>query len=159
MRRAGFTLIELVLVLAILAMMAAFIAPALARSSRQRALDQEALRFLAVIDYGRNEAVSQGVAMAVYIDTASQSFGMEPASETSGLDVHKEFKLHPDLHFERVEGGSSKKSGRVLTFTPEGVMETGSFDSATIADKTGSAVRITRDSNSWGYEIAKGDTK
>ena len=159
MRRAGFTLIELVLVLAILAMMAAFIAPALAKSSRQRAMDQEALRLLAIVDFARNEAVSQGVAMAVYIDTTTQTFGMEPASESSGLDVHKEFKLHPDLRFERVEGGSSKKTGRVATFTPEGVMDTGSFDSATIADKTGGSITITRDSNSWGYEIAKGNTK
>jgi type II secretion system protein H len=159
MRRAAFTLVELVLVLAILAWMAAFIAPALAKSSRQRALDQEGMRIIATMEYARNEAVSTGVAMAVYVDTQAQSFGMEPASESSGVDVHKEFTLHPDLHFDAVEGGSSAKSGRVITFTPEGVAATGSVDSIGITDRTGANVRIVRDSNAWGYEIAKGATR
>ena len=69
MRRAGFTLIELMLVLAILAMMVALVAPALAKSSRARNLEQEALRLVALTEYARDEAVSQGVSMAVYVET------------------------------------------------------------------------------------------
>jgi len=159
MRRAAFTLIELVLVLAILAMMAAFVAPSLAKSSRQRTLDQEALRLIAVMEYARDEAISEGVAMAVYVDTQAGTYGMEPASEASGVDVRKEFTLHQDLHFEKIEGGALKKSGRIITFTPEGVTETGSVETVGITDLTGATTQVVRDAAAWGYEIAATKTR
>jgi len=44
-----------------------------------------------------------------------------------------------------------------MTFTPEGVIDPGSMDAVTIADRTGYKTRVVRDSNAWGYEVAKGD--
>ncbi len=159
MRRAGFTLIELMLVLAILAMMVALVAPALARSSRARNLEQEALRLVALTEYARDEAVSQGVSMAVYVDTQSQRYGMEPASGTSGVTVRKDFTVREDLHFEEPKTVSTsatpKKDGHVIIYNPEGVPESSSIDYLTITDQNGESKSVMRSADGYGYELAK----
>jgi type II secretion system protein H len=158
MRRAGFTLVELMLVLAILAMMVAFVAPALAKSSRARNLEQEALRFVALTELARDEAVSQGVTMAIFVEAQTQRYGMEPASATSGVVTRKDFTLHEDLHFEPVET-KSKKEGRVITFSPEGTPDVSSVDTIKITDKNGATRTIERETDGWGYQLAKEETK
>jgi type II secretion system protein H len=154
MRRAGFTLIELMLVLALLAMMVAIVAPKMARSSRARNLEQEALRFVALTEYARDEAVSQGVSMAIYVETQTQRFGMEPASGASGVEVRKEFTLHDDLHFEELKS-TSKKEGRVITYNPDGVPDAVSIDYVTITDRNGDSKSVMRSADGYGYELAK----
>ena len=158
MRQAGFTLVELILVLAILAMMVALVAPALAKSSRARNLEQEALQFIALTEYARDEAVSQGVEMAVFVEAQTQHYGIEPASGNSGVSLRKDFTLHEDLHFEPVEA-QSKKAGRIITFSPEGTPELTSVDSITIGDKNGLTRKIEKQADGWGYELAKEETK
>jgi type II secretion system protein H len=156
MRRAGFTLIELILVLAILAGMVAFVAPSLSRSSRARMLEQEALRLVAVTEMARSEAISQGVAMAVFVDAQSQAYGLEAASTGSGVEVRKEFTLEETLHFETVATTSSKQ-GRVITFTPEGVPTVESVEVITITDKSGAQRSVKRDDDGWGYLLEEED--
>ena len=155
---AGFTLVELILVLAILAMMVAFVAPALAKSSRARNLEQEALRFVALTEYARDEAVSQGVEMAIYVDVQAQKYGMEPASGTSGVQSRKDFTLHEDLHIEPVET-KSKKEGRAIIFSPEGTPEVSSVDSITFGDKNGLTRKVEKQTDGWAYELAKEEQK
>lgn len=154
MRRAGFTLIELMLVLALLAMMVAIVAPKMARSSRARKLEQEALRFVALTEYARDEAVSEGVSMAIYVETQTQRYGMEPASAASGLEVRQDFTLQDDLHFDEIKS-TSKKEGRVIVYNPEGVPETTSVDFITITDRNGDSKSIMRSADGYGYELAK----
>src|ERR1051325_1837454 len=74
----GFTLVELILVMALLATLMALAAPSLSRSMRQRNLSQEATRFVALTESARDEAVSQGVPMVVWIDPVGGRFGMGP---------------------------------------------------------------------------------
>lgn len=161
MRRAGFTLIELMLVLAILAMMVALVAPALAKSSRARNIEQEALRLLALTQYARDEAIAQGVSMAVYVDAQSQTYGMEPASGTSDVKSRKDFVLREDMHFEELKlpastsATSTKKEGRVIVYNPEGVPETSSIDYITISDQNGESKSIMRSADGYEYELSK----
>ena len=79
----GFTLIELIFVMALLTVVVGFAAPSLARSMRQRNLDGEATRLLAATEYARDEAVSQGVPMTVWINPDTQRFGVEPKPATT----------------------------------------------------------------------------
>jgi type II secretion system protein H len=153
-RRAAFTLIELVLVLAILAMMVALVAPALAKSSRSRMLEQEALRLVALTEYARDEAVSHGVAMAVYVDAQSGAYGMEPATASSGIEVRKDFTLPTDLRFETL-ASASPKQGRAITFTPEGTPDVASIERVSIADRQGYSRSVVKQSDGWGYQLAQ----
>jgi type II secretion system protein H len=156
MRRAGFTLIELMLVLAILAMMVALVAPALAKSSRARNLEQEALRLVALTEYARDEAVSHGVSMSIYVEVQSQKYGMEPSSGASGVESRKDFTLREDLHFEELKTtGTGKKESRVITYNPEGVPDVSSIDYLTITDRNGESKSVMRAADGYGYELAK----
>lgn len=73
----AFTLIELILVMAILIMMVSLSAPTLSHFFRGRALDSEARRMLALMRNGQNRAVSEGVPMDFWVDADQGRFGLE----------------------------------------------------------------------------------
>jgi len=77
-QRAGaFTLIELILVMTILAIAVSITAPALANFFRGRTLDSEARRLLGLTRQGQSRAVSEGVPMELWIDSAHNAYGLE----------------------------------------------------------------------------------
>jgi len=76
-RRAGFTMIELILVMTILTIALSITAPALANFFRGRSLDSEARRLLALTRSGQSRAVSEGIPIDLWIDSAQGSFGLE----------------------------------------------------------------------------------
>jgi len=75
--RRAFTLIELILVMALLSIVISLSAPSLARFFRGRGLDSEARRFLALTRYGQSRAASEGVPMRLWIDGAQRTYGLE----------------------------------------------------------------------------------
>jgi len=82
---AGFTMIELILVMTILTIAVALTAPSLANFFRGRALESEARRLLALSRQGQNRAVSEGIPMDLWIDVSRSMCGLEaePSYETS----------------------------------------------------------------------------
>src|SRR5258708_17615444 len=77
-QRAGaFTLIELILVMTILAIAVSITAPALANFFRGRILDSEARRLLGLTHQGQSRAVSEGVPMDLWLDSAQNTYGLE----------------------------------------------------------------------------------
>jgi type II secretion system protein H len=80
-RRCAFTLIELILVLALLVIFTSIATPAMSRFIRGRALDTEARRLLALTHLAQSRAVSEGMPMMLWVDEKSDSYGF--ASETS----------------------------------------------------------------------------
>lgn len=75
--RRAFTLIELILVMAMLSIVISLAAPSLARFFRGRGLDSEARRLLALTRYGQSRAASEGVPMLLWIDAAQRTYGLE----------------------------------------------------------------------------------
>ncbi len=73
----GFTLIELILVMAILAAVLAVSAPSLGRFFRGRNLDAEAYRLLALTRHAQNRAVSEGIPMILWIDLNQRRYGLQ----------------------------------------------------------------------------------
>lgn len=152
----GFTLVELILVMALLAVIAAFSAPSLARSLRQRNLDGEAARLLALTEYGRDEAMSQGVPMTVWIDPAGQRMGVGPKTGYEGDDSRtREFTLNADIHFELDRAATQGGVVEVMEFAPDGAPATSSTDAVRLVDRFESLVTVARTSDGWGYEIVK----
>lgn len=100
-RAAGFTLIELILVMAMLLTVLSLAAPSLARFFRGRGLDSEAHRFLALIRYAQQRAVSEGVPMVVWLDPEQRLYGLE--AESSYLerdDLAVEFRVDEKVEVE-----------------------------------------------------------
>lgn len=141
--------------MAVLATVMALAVPSLSRSLRDRNLAQEAKRFIALTEYARNEAISQGVPMTVWIDVENGRFGAEPKTGFSGNDnTQKEFSLNPDVHFENLSTAQGQNElSQAIEFAPDGVPEPTSIASIELADRFGSVVAITKTQDKLGYEI------
>jgi prepilin-type N-terminal cleavage/methylation domain-containing protein len=99
--RLGFTLIELILVMAMLTIILSVTAPSLSRFFQGRTLDAEAKRFLGLTRYGQSRAVSEGIPMILWIDEVERSYGLE--AEPSYLEDDSKalvFDMHEDVQLE-----------------------------------------------------------
>lgn len=153
---AAFTLIEFILVMALLSIVMALSAPALSRFFRQRHLEEEATRFVALTEYSRNEAISQGVPMVVWVDPVAQEYGLEPRV---GFPVTpgrcRQFTLHRDVEFSLDYGGRVGRDGVVeaAEFAPDGFLELESVEAFSLVDRFGGELVVAQTTNGWGYEI------
>jgi prepilin-type N-terminal cleavage/methylation domain-containing protein len=98
--RRGFTLIELILVMALLTVVISLTAPRLSRFFRGRTLDSEARRLLALTRSGQSRAVSEGIPIDLWVNVADGQVGLEaePSLETSDskavdLQIDERLKL------------------------------------------------------------------
>jgi len=80
--QSAFTLIELILVLALLVIITSLAAPAMSNFIRGRALDSEARRLMALIHAGQSRAVSEGMPMVLWVDEKQGAYGLQ--AETTG---------------------------------------------------------------------------
>ncbi|HEX5175532.1 MAG TPA: GspH/FimT family pseudopilin [Chthoniobacteraceae bacterium] len=156
---AAFTLIELILVMALLATIMAIAAPSLSHSLRDRNLRQEAARFVALTEYARSEAISRGLPMIVWVDAEEKRFGAEAKpgfdDDTQGT---REFVLHEDIQFgpiERTTNTSASRDPTLIEFAPDGTLQTESIDTLSLTDRFNATALIQRTRDAWGYEVSK----
>jgi type II secretion system protein H len=166
LRDRGFTLIELILVMALLTIVLSVGAPALARFFRGRTLDSEARRFLSLTRYGQSRAVSEGVPMVLWIDAKQGLYGLE--AEVGYLDEDRkalEFLLHEDLLVEVEQAEVRPLSSQwnrptrradslpEIRFTPDGFISETSPDAVLIREGEERAVWIAQSRNRLHYEM------
>ena len=166
LRGRGFTLIELILVMAVLTIVLSVGAPALARFFRGRTLDSEARRFLSLTRYGQSRAVSEGVPMVLWIDAKQGLYGLE--AEAGYLDDDRkavEFLLHEDLlvEVEQAEvrplasqwNRPTRRADSLpeIRFTPDGFIGETSPDAVLIREGEERAVWVAQSRNRLHYEI------
>src|SRR5262245_32345834 len=83
--RRAFTLIELILVMALLMIVAAVSFPSLRNFFQGRSLDSEARRFLSLTRYAQSRAISEGIPMVLWLDAREGTYGLQ--AETGYLDI------------------------------------------------------------------------
>jgi type II secretion system protein H len=161
-RRCGFTLIELILVMTLLAIIAAVTAPRLSSFFRGRALDHEAKRFMALTRHAQSRAVAEGIPMQLWVNTAERSYGLQPQSGYAGRDeAPLTYTLESDLSLEctdpdpafRDESSGIQEGQSAIIFTPDGSISEASLTQVLIKQSNGSAVRIVQSSHLQGYEL------
>lgn len=120
----GFTLIELILVMTILAIAVSFTAPALANFFRGRSLDYEARRLLALTRQGQSRAVSEGLPMELWFDTAGGAYGLEAEPSYEAVDPKAiNFTLDSQMQIEFADQNSGAHFGTLAltsSTTPAG---------------------------------------
>lgn len=152
----GFTLVELILVMALLAIIMAISAPILSRSLRQRGVDQEAARFLALLEYGRSEAVSQGVPMIIWLVPASGEFGVEVKPGYVGDETRvRRFTVAPGMKISADQGVLARGVLQAAEFAPDGWPIAGGAQSVRFSDSNGSTAVVSHTTDQWGYEISR----
>ena len=87
---SGFTLIELILVMALLVIFTSIATPAMSRFIRGRALDTEARRLLALTHLAQSRAVSEGMPMMLWVNEQADSYGFASEASAQGGDPKAE---------------------------------------------------------------------
>jgi type II secretion system protein H len=158
MRSAGaFTLVELILVMALLCVILGLAVPSLSRSMRQRNLMQEGTRLLAMTEYARDEAISRGVPMSLWVDAGAGRYGVRamPGYEDAGARS-KEFTLIEGVHFDAQKTMlSGAGEADAAEFLPDGTLDSSSQTALRIEDQSSSGVEIEQMKDGSGYEIVK----
>jgi general secretion pathway protein H len=135
---AGFTLIELVAVLAIMALAIGLVVPAMEAGLRTRTVWRETRQFASTLRYLRAEAVTGGEIQQLVIDPALSSY------QTSAFD--KPIRLSTEAAFISVQGGSpvGGDTVRVLFFPNGGTSGLEAIVGAR-EDEGGARYRVTLD--------------
>ncbi len=153
---AGFTLVELVLVMALLAVITAIAAPSLSGTLRQRQLADEARRFLACTEYARDEALSQGIPMVLWIAPDTGRFGVQPKTGYPGDNQRsREFQLRADVHLELPSSESPANADPSIEFACEGGPAPGSLPWIRFVDRYAAVLLVALTPDGLGYEISR----
>jgi Tfp pilus assembly protein FimT len=158
-------LIELILVMALLAIVLSVSAPALSGFFRGRTLDSEGRRLVSLIRYGQSRAVSEGVPMSLWIDPRRGSYGLEQEPGfTDGDRKAVNFSLNRDLQISVTDlptvlpsstGQGLRRDPSVprLRFQPDGFIGESSPQTVVLHETKGESLFITQTRNRMSYEI------
>lgn len=157
-RRRAFTLIELILVLALLVVITSIAAPAMARFIRGRALDSEARRFAALMHAGQSRAVSEGATMMLWVDEKQGSYGLQ--AETSGQNGDakaEELNVDSTLQIAAVSAGAATPTTfhnlPAIKFSADGTVDENSPATFKLTDSAGFSRWLVLGKTRMGYEI------
>ena len=172
----AFTLVELMVVMAMLTIVMSVAAPSLSRFFRGRNADSEAARFLALTRFGQSQAVEMGVPMILWIDSRDGAYGLreEYTRDKRGplpfgrgsmlrqdLDPQRPtFQLAADLRFEIPATTQFTNGLAIVRFLPDGYIDENSFQYLYIKDikdnkgKEEQSIPICQSRNRMKYELA-----
>ena len=145
--------------MAVLVTILAIVAPSLSRSMRAHVMNEQATRLLALTEYSRDEAASQGIPIVGGIDPDTRHFGVDvKAGYTDPALRTKEYTLPADLSFDPPEGAqASKTAGHgfdVAEFAPDGTLDPSSATAVRIVNhQANSGAGIKQTADGYGYEI------
>jgi type II secretion system protein H len=156
--RRAFTLVELILVLALLVIATSIAAPAISKFVRGRALDSEARRLAALMHAGQSRAVSEGAPMMLWVDEKGGAYGL--AAETSGQNGDaKAENLNVDSTLQiavQNTGAATPVTFNNLPavkFLADGTVDENSAQVLKLTDSAGFSRWLAQNKTRTGYEI------
>lgn len=168
----GFTLVELIAVMALLVTVIAIASPSLAGFFRGRAVDAEARRMLSLSRLGQSRAASEGIPMLLWVDLNQRTYGLE--ADLSFVDEDPkavEYTLDGNV---TMEIGATDDTGGAITantlfgsglsssqhaslpsirFEPDGSISGSSPESFQLLDRDGGSLWVGRTANQLSYEV------
>ena len=169
---AGFTLIELILVMTLLAVVLAISSPALSRFFKSRNLDSEARRFLALTRAAQSRAVSEGVPMVLWFDTKRRTYGMNADKSFVEQDAKAEqFEADSTLEIEIQHSPAAQMTAQAsqfkneklqtsgiysLRFNPDGFVSASSPEVVVFRQAGNGELWVAQSRNHLSYEIQPG---
>ena len=175
----AFTLIELILVMAILTIAVSLTAPALSSFFRGRSLDSEARQLLSLTREGQSRAVSEGIPVELWIDPKNGMYGLEAEPSFQPHDRKAvSFSIDPSMQLEVVhvaatasmsavgdeEGGEMSQSSSTvqrslhpelprLRFLPDGTISDISPQAVKVIGSDGGAFWLMLGRSRMAYEL------
>jgi len=159
--RGGFTLIELILVLALLVVITSLVAPAMSNFIRGRALDSEARRMLALLHAAQSRAVSEGMPMLVWLDEKTGAYGLEAETPGQNGDAKAEH-LSVDSTLQLVVksgtmGLTTLRTMPAVRLLADGTVDEKSPPTLQLTDSAGFSLWLVEARTRTGYEIKNTD--
>jgi type II secretion system protein H len=158
-RRRAFTLVELILVLALLVIITSIAVPAMARFIRGRALGAESRRLMALMHAAQSRAVSEGAPMMFWIDAKNDAYGV--SAETSGPNgdpAAENLTVDSTLQISVAGIGTGAQTTfnnlPAIRFLPDGTVDENSPQTLELVDSDGKAQWLVESRNRTGYEIS-----
>lgn len=106
--QCAFTLVELILVLALMVVAVSMLVPRMSGFVRGQALNAEARRLVALTHAGQGRAVSEGMPMMLWIDEKQGAYGLEAETPPQTGDPKAEkLTLHESLQIAVEQTGSA----------------------------------------------------
>jgi len=157
-RRAAFTLVELILVLALLVIVTSLAAPAMSRFVRGRALDSEARRMAALMHAGQSRAVSEGAPMIFWLDEKNGIYGLQAESSGQNGDAKAEkLDLDSTLQMAVLSSGTTTPTTfqdlPAIKFLADGTVDENSPQTLKLTDSAGFSRWLGLAKSRTGYEI------
>ncbi len=164
----GFTLIELIFVMVLLAIGAAMVAPAMSSFYRGRLLSSEARRLLALVHYGQSRAIAEGVPVLLWINAKDSTYGLRTPSTEAALDERvTQFTADATITLDTPATDTPLASEQddeklgltdglpVIRFTPDGFYDESSVRKIVLRQGEGNehALEVVQTANRLGYEI------
>ncbi|HLX94899.1 MAG TPA: GspH/FimT family protein [Verrucomicrobiae bacterium] len=154
----AFTLIELILVLALLVIVTSLAAPAMSNFIRGQALGSEARRLVALMHAGQSRAVSEGLPMVLWVDEKQGAYGLQAeVTGRNGDPKAENLMVDSTLQITVVNtgsGGTTKFGGLpAIRFLPDGTVDENSPQRLRLMDAKGQALWLIESRDRNGYEI------
>jgi prepilin-type N-terminal cleavage/methylation domain-containing protein len=156
--RCAFTLIELVLVMALLVVAVSMVAPRMSDFVRGRALDSEARRMMALIHAGQARAVSEGMPMVLWLDQKQNTCGLQAETPPKGGDPKEEdVTISDSVQIALGTSGSSSATKfnnlPAIRFLPDGSVDESSPQTVQLTQGK-DVLQLVQLQNRTGYEIS-----
>ena len=155
--RHGFTLIELCLVLTLLAVGAALIAPELSHFMRSRTLNAEARRMLSLTRAAQSRAVSDGLPVLLWFNAAQATYGMEAETRQDATDPKAmQFTLNGNIQLavlNPIPSATQRQHLPAMRFLPDGNIDETSPATVQLTDASGPTLLLQQTRNHLNYEI------
>lgn len=124
------TLLELILVMLILSTVLAMAAPSLRGFFASRRIDDTAAHILALTQYARSQAISEGIVYRLNFDTRDCTYWLTAQKagvfESLNTEVGQVYTLPKDIKLE-LEDIGKKDRDVFIAFTPHGTMTDGTI--------------------------------
>lgn len=137
----AFTLIELILVMALITIVVSVSLPSLKGFFKGRDLDSEARRFLSLTRYGASRAVAEGIPIELYVDTQQRLYGLRAQAGFLERDTKRvEYKLPAEVLLEVTAAPAKKSSGEDNLDNPDEQF----LNNAEDTSDTGNPIKVIR---------------
>jgi len=168
----AFTLIELILVMALLAIVLAIASPSLSRFFKSRSLDSEARRFMALTRAAQSRAVAEGVPMVLWLQPKERTYGLiadksfleeDPKAEQFTADESLEIEPRYSADANTASRANQFKNERLdtsgvftLRFNPDGFVSASSPEIVVFRQKDDGELWVAQSRSGLSYEIQPG---
>lgn len=159
--RGGFTLLELIFVLLLMAVAVAIVMPSLSGTVKGRRVGDTAAQLVTLTNYAHNQAISEGRVYRLNFDSSGRGYWLTMQQDDGqygslGQELGQQFEVPEDLRVE-TDLARQQDGATYITFRPSGRCDPAPAN-VRVADQAGDVTQITCESPTELFHIVPNAT-